>query len=124
MRRTATDALKIRVDSVLNVANYLFHRDAHDDCSTILKAALREYPNVVDFHSLYGKLLLCEGNLPEAARHFVTALTLSRNSNANAAWGLATIYLLLRNRRKALDYRLIAEKAACSDATFESNLAA
>jgi tetratricopeptide (TPR) repeat protein len=124
VRRTATDALKIRIDSVLNVAKYLFQHDALDDCSTILKAALSEYPNVVDFHSLYGKLLLCKGSLPDAARHFVTALTLSRNSNPDAAWGMSTIYLLLLDRRKASEYKLIAERATNPDVAIERNLAA
>ncbi len=110
VRRTATDALKIRIDSLLRVAQFMFSRDMHEECGAILAAALEAYPNVVDFHALYGKVLLCAGNLPEAARHFTTALTLARNNSPDAARGLAVVFMLVKDSARSRDFIAIADR--------------
>jgi tetratricopeptide (TPR) repeat protein len=104
VRKTATDALKIRIDSSLRVAGFLFSRGMFDECESIARAALESYPNVVDFHTLLGKVLLCANDLPQAARHFMTSLTLAPGKNPDAARGMAVVYLLLKDRKKARNF--------------------
>jgi tetratricopeptide (TPR) repeat protein len=104
VRKTATDALKIRIDSSLRVAGFLFSRGMIDECESVARAALESYPNVVDFHTLLGKALLCANDLPQAARHFTTSLTLAPERNPDAARGMAVVYLLLKDRRRARNF--------------------
>jgi tetratricopeptide (TPR) repeat protein len=109
IRQTATDGWKIRIDSILRVCRFLFEKDLLEECGTILASAIETFPAVVNYHSLLGKTYLCQGKLAEAARCFMDSLSLRPKQNKDAARGMAVIYLLLHDRKKALEFLTMAE---------------
>jgi tetratricopeptide (TPR) repeat protein len=109
VRLTATDSEKIRVDCVYRVGQYLFDKGMIEQCEGILKPGCEKYPNVVNFHTLLGKVFLCKGTITEAARHFMISLTLAPDNNPDPCRGMATIYLMLNDRLRAQAFLAMAE---------------
>jgi glycosyltransferase involved in cell wall biosynthesis len=109
VRQTATDSEKIRIDSVFRISQYLFDKGMLEQCEGILKPGCEKYPKVVNFHTLLGKVFLCKGNITDAARHFMTSLSLAPKNNPDPCRGMATIYLMLNDRSKAREFLAMAE---------------
>jgi glycosyltransferase involved in cell wall biosynthesis len=120
VRQTATDSEKIRIDSVFRISQYLFDKGMLEQCEAVLKPGCEKYPNVVNFHTLLGKVFLCKGNITDAARHFMTSLSLAPRNNPDPCRGMAAIYLMLNDRSKAMEFLLTAgqhapERALCDE---------
>jgi glycosyltransferase involved in cell wall biosynthesis len=112
VRQTATDSEKIRVDCVYRVSQYLFDKGMIEQCEGILKTGIEKYPAAVNFHTLLGKVFLCKSEITEAARHFTTSLSLAPANNPDPCRGLATIYLMLGDRKKAREFLALTDEPA------------
>jgi len=108
IRLTATDSQKIRIDSVFRISQYLFDKGMIEQCERVLVSGVEKYPNVVNFHTLLGKVFLSKGKIADAARHFMTSLSLAPKSNPDPCRGMATIYLLLNDKSKAREFLALA----------------
>ncbi len=110
VRHTATDGKKIRIDSICRVCEYLFEKGLFEQCETILTSSLEQFPQVVNFHSLLGNVYLHKADITGAARHFMTSLSLFPHHNYQACKGMAEIYLLLNDKKKASEFIAMAER--------------
>ena len=109
VRQTATDSEKIRIDSVFRISQYLFDKGMLEQCEGILKPGCEKYPNVVNFHTLLGKVFLRKGNITDAARHFMASISLAPKNNPDPCRGMATIHLMLNDKPKAEKFLALAE---------------
>jgi len=104
VRQTATDALRVRIDSVFRVSKHLFDKGDFKSCAAVLMSSVETYPAVVDYHTLLGKALLCQDKLPHAAKAFMASLSLSPKDNPDSYRGMAVIYLLMGDRKRAGEF--------------------
>jgi tetratricopeptide (TPR) repeat protein len=104
LRQTATDSRKIRIDAAYRVAKLLFIQGRIEECEALLVSAATLYPSVVEFYSFLGKVYLCENRIMESARSFMTSLRLSPVNNPDASRGMAVVYMLLGDRRRAAEF--------------------
>jgi len=109
VRQTATDTRKIRIDSIYRVCEYLFEKAQFAQCEDIITSAMEQFPNVVYFHSMLGKVYLQKSDIAGAARQFMKSLVLAPHQNYDACRGMAEIYLLLNDRKKATEFIAMAE---------------
>jgi glycosyltransferase involved in cell wall biosynthesis len=111
VRQTATDSEKIRIDSVYRIGQYLFDKGMFEQCQGLIAPAADKYPNVVNFHTLLGKVFLCQEKITDAARHFMTSLSLMPVKNPESCKGMAAIYLMLNDKSKAREFLARAEES-------------
>jgi tetratricopeptide (TPR) repeat protein len=108
VRQTATDSDKIRIDSVFRISRYLYNKGMFEQCEGVLVPALDKYPNVVNFHTLLARIFMQKGRIADAARHFMTSLSLAPQNNPDPCLGMAEIYSLLKDKCKAGEFLAMA----------------
>jgi glycosyltransferase involved in cell wall biosynthesis len=109
IRQTATNSLRIRIESIYKLAIIMARAGRLAEAERLLSQAIEAYPHVVEYHSLIGRIMLEQEKLKEAARSFMQSLSLSARNNREACTGMAAIYSKLNNPDKAKRFLAMAE---------------
>lgn len=104
LRQTATNAFKIKIQSVYHCAKLLLSEGRYGQVEELLTHAITAFPRVVEYHTLLGQASIKQKKLKEAATAFLQSLSLSPDKNVDAYIGMALVYAHLHDYGKAREY--------------------
>jgi len=110
LRQTATDAMKIRIESIHCLARLLLKARRFREAEDLLLHALADFPQVVEYHTALGTALLRQQKLKDAAIFFMQSLSLCAEGNGEAYEGMARIYETMHDYGKAKLFMEMANK--------------
>ena len=112
LRMTATDNLKIRLESIYYLVELLIKGKRYVEAELILRPAIKIYSMVPQYYTQMGKILFCQNKIQDAACFFTHSIQFSPANNDNAYRGMAEIYSLLGDKNTANEY---LQKTASSE---------
>jgi tetratricopeptide (TPR) repeat protein len=104
LRQTATNAEKIKIQSIYHCARILLSAGYYEQAQELLTHAITAYPRVVEYHTLLGQAAIKQNKLTIAAQAFTRSLSLSLDKNADSYIGMALVYALAHDLPKAREY--------------------
>lgn len=104
LRLTATDNLKIRLESVYYLAELLIKWRRYSEAESILRPAIKIYPMVPQYFTQMGKALFLQNNMKESAYYYSQSILLSPANNDDAYTGMAEIYSIIGDNKTAEAY--------------------
>jgi tetratricopeptide (TPR) repeat protein len=104
IRLTAVNNLSVKLNAIYTVADMLMARYCYHEAEKILLHATASYPQVCTFHAQLGMVRLAQDRLTEAAANFMDSINLDPANNPLAYRGMAEIYELLGDEKRAAQY--------------------
>ena len=117
LRQTATNAEKIRMESIHCLARLLIKEKRYWEAEELLLHAVAVYPAVVEYHTALGQALLMQRKLKEAAFFFMQSLSMASHGNTDGYAGMAIIYEMLQDHAQS---KAFLEKAALESVNYHA----
>lgn len=104
LRMTATDNLKIRLESVYYLIELLIKWKRYFEAELILSPAIKMYPMVPQYYTQMGKILFYQNKIEDSAYFYTHSIHLSPTNNDDAYRGMAEIYTKAGDKNSANEY--------------------
>ncbi|MBN1981287.1 MAG: glycosyltransferase [Chitinivibrionales bacterium] len=103
IRMTASDNLRIRLESIYYIVDILKNNHHYLQAQQILHSAMELYPKVAEYYTQMGQVMLDQKKTVEALDYFTSSLHLCPQNNNAAIEGIASVNAVLAHTHASND---------------------